>query len=72
MSRQQLPPQQPPPLSLSFSLAGSSQYVSACASASASPKPEPQPPSYRMLRGVKPVDCLWREWTVGLRGAPSI
>ncbi|KAF2178632.1 hypothetical protein K469DRAFT_331606 [Zopfia rhizophila CBS 207.26] len=64
--------QLPPPLSLSFSLAGSSQYVSACANGAASPEPEPQPPSYRMSRGVKTVDCLWREWTVGLGGGPSI
>jgi len=33
---------------------------------------EPEPPKYRMSRTAKTVEALWREWTVGLRGAPSI
>ena len=31
-----------------------------------------QPPVYRMCRAVKSVRALWREWTEGLRGNPSI
>ena len=31
-----------------------------------------QPPVYRMCRAVKSVQALWREWTEGLRGNPSI
>jgi hypothetical protein len=31
-----------------------------------------QPPRYRMCRSVKTVERLWREWTAGLRGQPSI
>ena len=31
-----------------------------------------QPPVYRMCRAVKTVKALWREWTVGLGGNPSI
>jgi hypothetical protein len=33
---------------------------------------EQQPPRYRMCRSVKTVERLWREWTAGLRGQPSI
>ena len=33
---------------------------------------EQQPPRHRMCRSVKTVERLWREWTVGLRGQPSI
>jgi hypothetical protein len=29
-------------------------------------------PRYRMCRAVKTVEDLWREWTVGLQGQPSI
>ncbi|KAF2111604.1 transcriptional activator of glycolytic enzymes-domain-containing protein, partial [Lophiotrema nucula] len=29
-------------------------------------------PPYRMSRGIKTVDGLWREWTIGLCGGPSI
>lgn len=31
-----------------------------------------QPPVYRMCRAVKSVRALWREWTEGLGGNPSI
>jgi hypothetical protein len=31
-----------------------------------------EPPRYRMSRAVKTVKGLWREWTVGLQGEPSI
>jgi hypothetical protein len=31
-----------------------------------------QPPTYRMCRAVKTVKALWREWTVGLGGNPSV
>ena len=31
-----------------------------------------RPPVHRMCRAVKTVKALWREWTVGLRGNPSI
>ena len=31
-----------------------------------------QPPKHRMCREVRTVEGLWREWTVGLRGRPSI
>jgi hypothetical protein len=63
------------------SLDGSSQYTSARASAAASPAPQQrqeqeeqqeQPPAYRMSRAVKTVEQLWREWTVGLGGGPSV
>ncbi|KAF1967145.1 hypothetical protein BU23DRAFT_484555, partial [Bimuria novae-zelandiae CBS 107.79] len=30
------------------------------------------PPQYRMCRAVRTVEDLWREWTVGLQGQPSI
>ena len=33
---------------------------------------EPEPPKYHMSRTAKTVEALWHEWTVGLRGAPSI
>jgi hypothetical protein len=33
---------------------------------------EADPPRHRMSRDVKTVRDLWREWTVGLRGGPSI
>jgi hypothetical protein len=42
------------------------------------PEPEPErepdlePPRYRMCRAVRTVEALWREWTVGLQGNPSI
>jgi len=29
-------------------------------------------PVYRMSRAVKTVRALWQEWTVGLRGSPSV
>jgi hypothetical protein len=32
----------------------------------------PEPLCYRMCRSVKTVEALWREWTVGLNGQPSI
>ena len=31
-----------------------------------------EPPKYRMSRAVKTVKDLWREWTVGFRGGPSV
>src|SRR5208282_6873845 len=31
-----------------------------------------EPPKYRMCRAVRSVEALWREWTVGLQGKPSI
>ena len=31
-----------------------------------------EPPKHRMSRAVKTVQDLWREWTVGLRGGPSV
>ena len=34
--------------------------------------PTPQPPVHCMSRAVKTVEHLWREWTVGLHGSPSI
>ena len=34
-------------------------------------RPE-QPPVHRMCRAVKSVRALWREWTEGLGGSPSI
>ena len=41
--------------------------------ATAEGPPEPlEPPSYRMCRSVKTVEALWREWTVGLNGQPSV
>ena len=34
---------------------------------------EPQePPRHSMCRSVGTVEALWREWTVGLRGQPSV
>ena len=36
------------------------------------PELELQPPRYRMCRGVKTVEGLWREWTAGLRGQPAV
>ena len=33
---------------------------------------EQEPPAYRMSRTIKTVEGLWREWTVGLRGQPSV
>ena len=33
---------------------------------------EQEPPAYRMCRTIKTVEGLWREWTVGLRGQPSV
>ena len=34
--------------------------------------PPKQPPVYRMCRAVKSVRALWRKWTEGLRGNPSV
>ena len=31
-----------------------------------------EPPKHRMCRAVRTVEALWREWTVGLQGHPSI
>ena len=31
-----------------------------------------EPPKHRMCRAVRTVEALWREWTVGLQGNPSI
>ena len=42
---------------------------------SRSPSPSPlglEPLKYKMCRTVKTVEALWHEWTVGLRGRPSI
>jgi hypothetical protein len=41
-------------------------------SRSRSPSLSMKPPRYRMCRTVKTVEALWREWTVGLQGNPSI
>jgi hypothetical protein len=77
--RRHVPPTARPPAPLS--IAESSQYASARASAAASPSPQPQqgpesepeqPPIYRMCRAVKSVRALWREWTEGLGGNPSV
>ena len=35
-------------------------------------QPQLDPPKHRMCRGVKTVEALWREWTVGIQGGPSI
>ncbi|KAF1977905.1 hypothetical protein BU23DRAFT_451792, partial [Bimuria novae-zelandiae CBS 107.79] len=35
------------------------------------PAPEPAP-RYRLCRAVRTVEDLWREWTEGLQGQPSI
>ncbi|OCK72698.1 hypothetical protein K432DRAFT_412001, partial [Lepidopterella palustris CBS 459.81] len=72
-------------LSLAGSSRYTSARASAAASTAPPPRPdadaelepelEPeqqQLPLYRMSRAVKTVDRLWREWTVGLRGGPSI
>jgi hypothetical protein len=42
---------------------------------SQTPKPiniHPEPPKHRMSRAVKSVNDLWREWTTGWGGGPSI
>ena len=46
-------------------------------STSPGPSPSPRsvadgPPAYRMCRTIKTVEGLWREWTEGLPGQPSI
>jgi hypothetical protein len=84
LPQQPLPPQ---PLLQPFALGGdiaqsaaASRYASAVATPrTRSPSPaaggaldEQQPPRYRMCRSVKTVERLWREWTAGLRGQPSI
>jgi hypothetical protein len=33
---------------------------------------EQRPPSYRLSREVKTVEGLWREWTMGFPGLPSV
>lgn len=60
----------PSPVSRSVSpgVAGSAAEYSLEAEAEV----EVEPPRYRMSRAVKTVRDLWREWTVGLRGGPSI
>jgi Centromere DNA-binding protein complex CBF3 subunit, domain 2/Transcriptional activator of glycolytic enzymes len=78
----------PAPLSVAESSQDTSARASAVASPSPAPPqlqlqlqpqqgPEPeqppeQPPAYRMCRAVKSVRALWREWTEGLRGNPSV
>ena len=71
----------PAEASTPLSVVGSSQFSTAPASivaASAAPlfqpeaEPEAKPPKHRMSRAVKTVEALWREWTVGLAGNPSI
>ena len=73
-----LPTARPP---APLSIAEPSRHASARASAAASPSPQPQqgpeseseqPPIYRMCRAVKSVRALWREWTEGLGGNPSV
>lgn len=50
-----------------------SRSVSPEADLSAEPSSQPTPPpKYRISRTVKTVQELWREWTVSLRGGPSI
>jgi transcriptional activator of glycolytic enzymes GCR1 len=47
---------------------------------SSQPQPQPHqhlweqddPPAYRMCHATKMVEGLWQEWTIGLRGQPSI
>ena len=79
---------EPPPLPAQSDIATASQYASAWISIAATPaplaaglpsppqqlglEPEPEPPKYQMSRTAKTVEALWREWTVGLRGGPSI
>ncbi len=53
--------------SISPGVAGSAEEY--CLEAQAG---ETEPSRYRMSRAVKTVRDLWREWTVGLRGGPSI
>lgn len=57
--------------------ATSSNYASARASIEPatranSPALPLEPPKYRMCRALRTVESLWREWTVGLQGGPSI
>ena len=54
-----------------------SSVVSSPLGRSPSPGQQPQegeqePPAYHMCRAIKTVEGLWREWTVGLRGQPSV
>jgi hypothetical protein len=68
----------PPLLGDVVQSAAASRYASAVATPrTRSPSPggaldERPPPRYRMCRSVKTVERLWREWTAGLRGQPSI
>jgi hypothetical protein len=56
--------------------ASSSKYASALTSQAPTPRactPDTvQPLQYRMSRAVRTVEDLWREWTVGLQGQPSV
>jgi len=74
----------PPPPPRVTQIATESHYTSAQSSPRSSEQPSPtpappqqlweqeDPPAYRMCRATKTVEGLWREWTVGLRGQPSI
>jgi hypothetical protein len=76
-------PQQllPPPsenISTQASISATPQPTSSTSSSGLAPQlvldhePNLEPPQYRMCRAVRTVEALWREWTVGLQGKPSI
>jgi len=65
-----VPSPSPAPTSAPASLSTSDSSRSSRSSRSVSP--ESEPPKYRMSRTVKTVSDLWREWTTGIRGGPSI
>jgi len=74
------PPSRPPPSMLGL-LGGSDSSRYASARASLAPEEPPsllsslealEPPCHSMCRTVRTVEALWREWTVGLRGQPSV
>jgi hypothetical protein len=77
----------PPMLGMLGSAAAAGEASSSCyASAQASLAPDgrcpsppaalqqlqQEPPRHSMCRSVKTVEALWSEWTVGLRGQPSV
>ena len=79
---QLLPPLLPlPALSTISSTYTSAQATPLACSPSPPPSPPPiqeqeqellKPPKHRMCCAVRTVEALWREWTVGLQGHPSI
>lgn len=62
----------PAPVSSSASWLNHSGESGESGRSSRSKSPEVEPPKYRMSRTVNAVSDLWREWTTGLRGGPSI